>query len=342
MAIDGHAADAWNWQKHFAVQQAVHGPALTELYAWHYPPPFLLVAAALSTLPYLPSLLLWQGTSLLAFTLMMGRLVPGRNTLLLTVSAPATFICATHGQNGFLTALLLGSGLLLVERRPFAAGLLFGCLIYKPQFGIVLPVMMLAGRHWKTIGGAFTAATLLFALTVVLWGWPVWQAFFDSLPLTRTVIVENGAAGFHKIVSPFAAARLWGGSISLAYVAQFIATVLTIVAVTRVSRSIEQPSLRNSLICAAAVISAPYAIDYDLVILLPALAWLYIDGRTHGFMRWDRTLMALVWISPLFARPAAQFAHVPLGLLGALVVAAITCRRFIWRERGTGMLHSPA
>ncbi len=41
MVLDGHAADVWDWEKHFAVQHAVHGPGLTEVYGWHYPPPFL-------------------------------------------------------------------------------------------------------------------------------------------------------------------------------------------------------------------------------------------------------------------------------------------------------------
>ena len=50
MALGGHAADAWTWSKHFAVQRALHGPHLTEFYAWHYPPPFLLVASGLALL----------------------------------------------------------------------------------------------------------------------------------------------------------------------------------------------------------------------------------------------------------------------------------------------------
>src|SRR5690349_11753149 len=71
MALGGHAADAWNWDKHFAVQRAIHGPRLTDLYAWHYPPPFLLVACALALLPYAPALIAWQLVTLLLFLLLM-------------------------------------------------------------------------------------------------------------------------------------------------------------------------------------------------------------------------------------------------------------------------------
>ena len=55
-------------------------------------------------------------------------------TLLL---APTTTICLVAGQSGFLLAALLVGGLQLVARRPILAGILFGSLTYKPQFGVL-------------------------------------------------------------------------------------------------------------------------------------------------------------------------------------------------------------
>ena len=327
MALGGHAADVWTWSKHFAVQRALHGPHLTEFYAWHYPPPFLLVAAALAFLPYLAALITWQLATFIPFTMMMQRIVPGRETLLLTLAAPLTLFCLTQGQNGFLTTFLMGSGLMLLERRPVIAGLLFGCLVYKPQFGLVIPVMLLAGRRWRAIAGGVVSAGILIALTLVLWGWPVWQAFIDSLPVTRSLIIEEGAAGFYKIVSPFAAVRLWGGSIGVAYFVQAAFTVAALAAVFAMSLPSKSAALRNATVCAAAVISTPYVLDYDLVLLLPALAWLYADGRRNGFKSWDGTLMAGVWIAPLFGRAAAQLIYFPLDLIAAAAVGWLALRR---------------
>lgn len=341
-ALTGHAADAWNWEKHFAAQRALHGPRLTAVYAWHYPPPFLLIAGLFATLPYLPALVAWQLATLIPFTMMMQRLVPGRDTLLLTLAAPVTLFCVTQGMNGFLTALLLAGGLMVLDRRPMAAGLLFGCLIYKPQLALILPIVLLSGRHWRAIAGAFVSAGFLVGLTLVIWGWPVWQAFIESVALSRTAIIEGGVAGFHKIVTPFAAARLWGASVFVAYIVQVVFTGLAIASVITVSRKTRMAALRNSVVCAAVVISTPYAFDYDMVVLLPALAWLYIDGREHGFARWDGTLMALAWIAPLFARAAAQFAYIPLGLISALCVVAIAMRRLRRPEPGADMSRSPA
>ena len=327
MVLDGRAAAVWSWPDHFAVQQAVHGSPTVDVFGWHYPPPFLLLAALLATLPYVPALILWQLTTLGSFLAMMWRLMPRRETILLTLGAPVTLICLTHGHNGFLTALLLGSGLMLLDRRPFVAGLLFGCLIYKPQFALIIPPLLLAARSWRSIAGACTSAGLLIAVTLLIWGMPVWQAFVDSLPLTRTVVIEQGATGWHKIMSPFAAIRMWGGGLAVSYAAQLVVTLEVIAAVVILTWRKAQSELRNALVCAAALLSTPYVLDYDYVVLLPALAWLWVHGRRHGFLSWDKTLMLFAWLAPLVARSVAEAALLPVGLATAMIVAWIAVRR---------------
>lgn len=327
MALQGRAVEAWSWPAHFEVQRAFHGSPTVDVFGWHYPPPFLLVAAALATMPYVPALIVWQLATLVPFVLLMQRLVPGRDGLLLTLAAPVVLVCLGHGHNGFLTALLLAGGLMLLDKKPFWAGVLFGCLIYKPQFGLVLPVLLLAGRHWRAIAGALISAAVLVGMTWFVWGWPVWQAFVGSLSLTRTIVIEQGATGFHKIMSPFAAVRMWGGGIEAGYALQLVFTVAAIAIVAWLALIRERKSLVNALVCVAVVVSTPYVLDYDLVVLLPALAWLWIDGREHGFNRWDLSLMAFVWTAPLIAREVAENTLVPLGLISVLIVAVIALRR---------------
>lgn len=325
MALDGRAADVWSWPEHFAAQQQLHQSMNVELYGWHYPPPFLLVAAALASLPYIPALIVWQAATLAGFAGLMWRLVPRRETMLLVLAAPVTLICLTHGHNGFLTALLLGGALMLLERRPLAAGLLLGCLIYKPQFALVIPPLLLTTRNWRAIGGALLSSSALVVLTLAIWGWPVWQAFLDSLPLTREIVIEQGKTGWHKIVSAFSAVRMWGGGVALAYAVQLAVTGLAMVAV--VWASLRLPSeRRNALVCAAALAATPYVLDYDLVVLLPALAWIWIDRRRAGWLAWDKWLMAFAWAAPLAGRQVAQTAYVPLDLLSVLAVAWLALR----------------
>ena len=326
MVLDGRAAEVWNWDSHRVMQEAFHGPSLKEWYGWHYPPPFLLVAAILATLPYLPALLVWQAATLVPFAWMIRRFTGRPEAWLFVLAAPATLICILHGHNGFLTALLLGGGLMLLDKRPFIAGLLLGCLVYKPQFALILPLFLLFLWNWRAIAGAAVSSLALIAATLAIWGWPVWQAFLDSLPLTQAIVVEQGRTGWEKIMSPFAAVRGWGGTIAFGYAVQAVFTLAAIGATLLLARK-ARPDLRNAAVTAAVLISTPYVLDYDFVVLLAGLAYLWRDAERHGWLLWEKSALALVWIAPLVARNVAALTLVPLGLLTALLVLGFAVRR---------------
>ena len=342
MALDGRAPAAWDWAAHYQVQQAAHADPNVPVYGWHYPPPFLLLAALLAALPYLAALFVWQAASLWGSVGVYRALLPGRTALLAGLGAPVVLVCLTHGHNGFLTAALLGGGLLLLDRRPLLAGLLFGCLIYKPQFALVVPLLLLAGGHWRAIAAACASAALLVGATLAVWGWPVWQAFLDSLPLTRQLVIEQGETGWHKIQSPFALVRMWGGPVPLAYAVQGAVTVLAMGAVLWLTRA-ARPLLRSAAVCAAAMLSTPYVLDYDLVVLGLGAAFLVADALERGFLPWEKSLLALVWIAPLLARPLAEATLFPLGQLAIVAVLAIAVRRSLaLDERGLLPRASPS
>lgn len=326
MALDGRAPAAWDWAAHYQVQQAVHGDPHVPFYGWHYPPPFLLLATLLGLLPYLAALFVWQAASLWGALKVCRAILPGRTALLAALGAPVVLVCVTHGHNGFLTAALLGGGLLLLDRKPLLAGLLFGCLIYKPQFALVIPLLLLAGGYVRAIVGACLSAAALIGATLAIWGWPVWQAFLDSLPLTRRVIIEQGETGWYKIQSPFALVRMWGGSVPFAYAVQGAVTVAAMGAVLWLTRA-ARPKLRGAAVCAAALLSTPYVLDYDLVVLAMGSAFLVADAMERGFLPWEKSLLALIWIAPLVSRPLAQLTLIPLGQASIVIILALAVRR---------------
>ena len=113
---------AYDWTP-TTTAEAVSGRDDIPYFGWHYPPVFLLLAAALATLPYLAALL---PTSHHACGL-SGRCTRHRRAAeawLLALAFPAVFVNVTHGHNGFLTAALLGGALLVLDRRPLLAGVL--------------------------------------------------------------------------------------------------------------------------------------------------------------------------------------------------------------------------
>ena len=330
MANHGQAAFAWDWARHHAVQQAVHHDPQIPFYGWHYPPPFLLVAALLALLPYLLALLVWQTSTLYAAYAVVRRIVPSRITWLAFLGSPVVFVCVGHGHNGFLTAALLGGGLLLLERKPLVAGLLLGCLVYKPQFALIVPIVLIARWNGRAILGASLSALALIGSTLLIWGMPVWEAFIASLPLTRHVIIEQGATGWEKIQSAFSAIRWWGGSVGMAYMVQGIVTGGAMIA-TFVTTRYAEAAVRNACVLCAALLSTPYVLDYDMTLLGVAVAFLVADGRRRGFLPWEITSYALALAAPLCSRGIMALTGFPFGFIATSGVMMLACRRLAGR-----------
>lgn len=327
MALDGRAAGVYDLATHYRAQQLAHASDAVPFYSWHYPPPFLLVAAALATLPYLAALAAWQLSTLAAALAVVRRCCPDRDTWLVAAGAPAVTVCLTHGNNGFLTAALFGAGLLLLDRRPVLAGFCLGALAYKPQLGLVLPVALLAGGYWRTIAAAATTALVLAAASWLAFGPDVWDAFVASAGQTRRIVLEEGGPGWHTIQSAFSAVRRLGGSVALAYGTQAVVAAGAIAATAFLWRSRAAFELRAAALMIAALLATPYVLDYDMVLLGPAIALLVSHGRRHGFARWEVTLLALGWFAPIATRQAMLLAGFPLGLLVMTALLALTVRR---------------
>jgi hypothetical protein len=215
---------------------------------------------------------------------------------------------------------------MLLERRPFAAGLLLGFLVYKPQFALVLPLLLLVLWNWRAIAGAVVSSLALIGISLAIWGWPVWQAFIDSLPLTQSIVIEQGRTGWEKIMSPFSAVRSWGGPVVAAYAVQGAFTLVAIAATLWLARK-ARPDVRNAAVTGAVIISTPYVLDYDLVVLLAGISFLWRDAERRGWLNWEKSALALVWLAPLFARNLAAVTLFPLGLLSALLVLGLAVRR---------------
>ncbi|MGB9649463.1 MAG: glycosyltransferase family 87 protein, partial [Stellaceae bacterium] len=113
-----------------------------------YPPTFTLILVPLAMLPYFTAFLTWESVTLVSCIAVVYLIVRRQPAISLMLASPFTAWNFLIGQNGFFTASLLGASLLLLERRPVLAGMFIGCLTYKPQFGILLPVALIAAGQW--------------------------------------------------------------------------------------------------------------------------------------------------------------------------------------------------
>lgn len=327
-ALAGRPAAVYDYRLHDRSERRVADTG--RFYGWHYPPMFLLVALPMALLPYGWALCLWLAATFAGYRAAVRRSFPVAGTAMAALAFPAVWVNVGHGQNAFLTAGLLGFGLLLLDRRPGLAGLLLGLLCYKPQFGLLIPVALVAGRHWRTTAAATATVLAAAGLSLAAFGPATWQAFFASLGTSRRLLLEQGALPWFKIQSVFAAVRLLGGGAASAYAVQAVATLAVMVAVAAMWRRCRDPGLRSAALVAAMPLATPYVLDYDLVILALPIAWLARAGSETGFRPWEKTVLAAVWLLPLLARPAGFALGIPLTppllavLLGLAVARAVS------------------
>ncbi|GAC1498313.1 MAG: glycosyltransferase family 87 protein [Bradyrhizobium sp.] len=334
LVLDGRAGDVYNMAAHYAREQQIFG-AGTPYYGWLYPPIFLLVATPLALMPYLWALAVWQiGTFALYLSVIAGVVarMPLRSKAIgpiwLPVAAgfPAVFINLGHGQNGFLSAGLFGAALLALPARPILSGVLFGLLAYKPQLALVMPLALLAGGQWRAVLAAGITVMALVGLTALIFGSDLWLAFVASTETSRRLLLEQGDVGFEKLQSVFAAVRLWGGGVPLAYAVQGAVSAAVVVGTAWAWRSECNRDLKAALLVVATLLASPHVLDYDLVILALAIVFTVGAGLAGGFRDYEASLLAAVWIVPLLSRSVAGFTAVPIGLLAMLAFYVFALR----------------
>jgi hypothetical protein len=329
--LSGVPEAAYDPALHHAREQAIFGPA-TPFYGWQYPPFFLLLAALLAVLPYPLALVVWQGGTLALYLAALGAIAgralrADRLWWLLALGFPAVFVNLGHGQNGFLSAGLLGLALAGLDRRPVAAGVLFGLLAYKPQLGLMLPLVLLATGRWRAFAAAaVTVAAMAAAVTAVL-GVDVWRAFLASTAFTRHVLLEGGDPGWEKIQTVFAWVRLWGGGVGIAYAAQAVVTLAMAAALVWLWRAPVRFAWQAAALAIAVVAAAPFSLDYDMTILAVAIAFLAADGFERGFVAWEKTTLAALWLVPIAARSIAGAIYLPIGVITMLAAFAFIVRQ---------------
>jgi hypothetical protein len=330
----GRPAEAYEPALQHAAEKAVFGDRDVPFYGWHYPPFFFVVAVVVASVPYAWGLSIWLAASLAAYLAVMRAILPRPETLLIAAAFPAVFVNIGHGQNGFLTAALLGGALHWLDRRPWLAGVLIGLLAYKPQFGVLIPVALLAGARWNSIGAAAATVAALVAISFITLGGGVWHAFADSMTFTQTVVLEQGGTGWEKIQSVFSALRMWGAGVHFAYAVQIALALMLAASLAWLWQSDAAFELKAAALATGSLLATPYVLDYDLVVLAVAIAFFTRHGLCHGFRNFEITLLAAAWIVPLLSRGIAGATGIPLGLLVLLAFYGFIMRRAVMDRAG--------
>jgi hypothetical protein len=332
LVLDGHAAQAYDWDIQKQVQVTVLGQSYPGNFAWHYPPPFLFVASLLAYVPYAGAYISWAAMSLVPYLAVMRAIVGRPFGLLLAAAFPVVLTNTLVGQNGFLTASLIGGMLYLLPTRPVLSGICLGLLSYKPQYGLLFPLVLIAASQWTVF---FTAGAVALAMAFASWlafGTESWQAFFHWMPMFSQAFLTEGRAPWGKMQSIFALVRYFGGTEQLAWVFQWImsAVVAVVLALMWRSRSNIAYPLKAAALAAGTLLVTPYLFLYDLMVLAIAVAFLVRIGLRGDFERYELPALGLVAALLLFY----PLAGAPTGFAATLVVSGLIAGRCgLWRSR---------
>ena len=308
------------------MEQAAVGQS-TFINPWYYPPMFLLIVLPLALAPYFWSLAAWTALTIAGYLFVVWKIASRREAFWLALAFPGAIANLVNGQNGFLTFSLLGGALLLLDDAPIVAGVLFGLLTYKPQIGVLVPIVLIATGRWRAFLTATITAICFAGISLMLFGPETWRAFFASLDLIRHLIVERGGVRFFTMQSAFAGTRLLGGSIAAAYAVQICVFLLAAVSVLMIWRSEVRFPIKAAALVVGAMLSSIHLIYYDLVVLGLPIAWLAVEGERDGFLPFEKSLLVAAWILPMVSEFVAQYLSIPLTpVVGLLLLGALLRR----------------
>ncbi|TDQ92393.1 glycosyltransferase family 87 protein [Paraburkholderia silvatlantica] len=298
---------------------------------WTYPPTFLLVMLPAALLPFHVSCFVYVSAGIVFAYQVCARILPAvRNSgwWLPVVAFPAVWVAAGAGQNSFLTFGLMGLGLIVLDRRPWLAGVFFGLLAIKPQLGLVIPVALLFGRHWRAFVSASLTVGVFCSLAGLVLGFDTFVRFAQALPAFSQFVVEYSDRWPRGILTVFGAARHFGVAVPSAYGLHAVVAALAASAVAWLWATRASFELRASVLVLSTLLVPTYVMPYDLLWLGLPILWLVRDGARNGWLRGDGVAMVSAWLSPLIFYTSGDWAagvYVPVVVLALLAVVVRRC-----------------
>jgi len=308
---------AYDHAVHHAAEQAAIGfPAKYNYF--YYPPVFLLICAPLAWLPYLWAFVLFQAIGAVACWF-AARMIRRDLPMVVLLAFPGLWWTFGTGQNALLTAALFAAGTALLDRRPWLAGLCLGALCYKPQVGLLIPVALIAGGHWRAFLAAAGTTLVLAGASLALFGTATWEAFFHALATSGGVYAGH-AIFLGGLTSSYGALLALGAGWPAALAVQAGVTVLAAAVVACVWRRSAAMALpvRAAVLLAATPVAVPVLMFYDLMLVFVALVWLSRAPLASGSKGLTVTAIA-VFLGPLLSGNLGTNSH----WLAAFVTASM-------------------
>ena len=221
LVLDGHPALAYDWDIQKQVELALLEHDFIGYFAWHYPPPFLFVAAFLAQFPYAVAFIGWVSVSLVPYLAVM-RAIVGR---------PSAGACAriSDGAQQYPRRPERISHRGADRRHALSDAGAAGAVGHLPRAAqlqaAIRPAVSAGADRGVRMDGVLQRGVTAIALAFASWlafGTESWQAFFHWMPMFSQAFLTEGKATWWKLQSIFALVRYSGGSEQLAWAFQWI------------------------------------------------------------------------------------------------------------------------
>jgi hypothetical protein len=318
-ADSGHAARAYDDSAMLASEQALFPGASLRL-PWNYPPTFQLLLAPLGALPYVAAWLVWSGALYGLYVLLAGRIAAAGQRWMVLL-APGAAVNLLVGQNGLLSTVLMGGGVMLLRSRPLLGGALLGLMSYKPHFAVLVPLVLICGREWRALGAAIASGAGLALLALAVFGVDPWFAFVHKA-LEPSSIFSSSSSDWRSIPSVMIMARSLDAGTALSSALHWSVAAAAAPSAYLVWRKTGDGRLRAAALATATLLVTPYLRVYDLALLILPIAALLPRPDEKAPIA-DLVVVCVAWLLPvvlLFSHSGVQFGPViTVALMGLIV-----------------------
>ena len=234
-----------------------------------YAPTMMLWIAPLSAISLWPAFVIWVTASTVALVLACRRHLSPAETALVVFSPPLINGLAMGQVSAALAALMLWT---VTTDKRVMAGISFAVIAsIKPQIVLLAPLMMLLNRDWHACASAAFTFLALILMSIVMFGWQLWPDWIGSMDNFRAVLHAQDVLGV--AATPASAAENYGlPPLPFLVGGFFVGIWLTF----RCRNS--APLAKCAAIACASLLSAPYALTYDLAPIIPMLVFATFRG----------------------------------------------------------------
>lgn len=342
MVSNGRAHEIYDERVVAANEVEIIGRQMAARLPFLYGPQMALLLVPLAGFSFLLAASIWAMLNAVIYgacVYLILKICPGlvaysKNVAIAAAAFPPFFHFFVRGQTSALVLACFTAAFLAFRAdQEWLAGMALGLLIFKPQFLVAVPLVLLLARTWKALLGLLISITAQLAFAWIYFGPNVMRAYFDifwhasrwmpTAELSLAPIQMHSLRSFWTLLIP---------SQHVASALYICSSIVVIALAAVVWRSACPKALRFAVLTLAAILVNPHLFVYDLLVLAPVLL-LVVDwavSNLHGH-HFSLLLMLsyLAFVLPLLG-PLSRWTHIQLTVpvfVAWLSILYLQCRR---------------